>query len=146
MPTLGTSIKHRRPLISAPQLHLAELQFRMMALRTLLVGDLLRVGDGLRDLEGGEVVALALEGRGVVGAAGGCCGGFGPDVCCWGVSLFLPWVLVSWFLVHILSLTVWQSSQVISGSLALLARGRRLPHVVQKRRPLKAMLWWDVVV
>ena len=44
----------------------------MMALRTLLVGDLLRVGDGLRDLEGGEVVALALEGRGVVGAAGGC--------------------------------------------------------------------------
>jgi len=72
VPALRTSIKHRRTLISAPQLHLAELQFRMMALRTLLVGDLLRVGDGLRDLEGGEVVALALEGRGVVGAAGGC--------------------------------------------------------------------------
>jgi hypothetical protein len=34
----------------------------MMALRTLFVGDLLRVGDGLRDLEGGEIVALALEG------------------------------------------------------------------------------------
>jgi hypothetical protein len=41
---------------------------------------------------------------------------------------------------HLLALTVWQSSHVISGSLALLARGRRLPHVVQKRRPLKAML------
>jgi hypothetical protein len=43
---------------------------------------------------------------------------------------------------HVLALTVWQSSQVISGSLALLARGRRLPHVVQKRRPLKAILGW----
>lgn len=72
MPTLRTSIKHRRPLIRTPQLHLTELQLRMIALRTLLVGGLLRVGDGLRDLEGGEVVALALEGRGVVGAAGGC--------------------------------------------------------------------------
>lgn len=47
---------------------------------------------------------------------------------------------------YVLSLTVWQSSQVISGSLALLARGRRLPHVVQKRRPLKAMLGRNAVV
>jgi hypothetical protein len=37
---------------------------------------------------------------------------------------------------HVLALTVWQSSHVISGSFALLARGRRLPHVVQKSRPL----------
>jgi hypothetical protein len=53
----------------------------VMALRTFFVGELLRAGDGLRNLEGGEVVMLALEGRWVVGAAGGCCGGFGPEVC-----------------------------------------------------------------
>lgn len=81
MLTLRTSIEHRGPLIRTPQLHLAELKLWMMALRTLLVGELLRVCDGLGDLEGGKVVALALEGRGVVGAAGGCCGGFGPEVC-----------------------------------------------------------------
>jgi hypothetical protein len=69
--TLRTSIENRRPLIRTPQLHLAELHLRMMALRTLFVGELLRVYDGLRDLEGGKIVALALEGRGVVGAARG---------------------------------------------------------------------------
>lgn len=78
MPTLRTSVENRRSLISAAQLHLAELQLRMTALRTLFVGDLLRVGDGLRDLEGGEVVAFALESGRVVGAAGGRCRGFGP--------------------------------------------------------------------
>jgi len=54
---------------------------------------------------------------------------------CFG-SLFSP-------IGHVLAFTVWQSSQAISGSLALLARGRRLPHVVQKRRPSKAMLGWE---
>lgn len=44
------------------------------------------------------------------------------------------------FSVHVLVLTVWQRSQVNSGKFALLARGRRLPHVVQNRRPLKAMV------
>ena len=72
MLTLRTSVKHRRPLIRTPQLHLTEHQLRMMALRTLFVGGLLRVGDGLRDLEGGEVVAFALERGRVVGVAGGC--------------------------------------------------------------------------
>lgn len=72
MLTLRTSVKHRRPLIRTPQLHLTEHQLRMMALRTLFVGGLLRVGDGLRDFEGGEVVAFALESGGVVCVAGGC--------------------------------------------------------------------------
>lgn len=36
--------------------------------------------------------------------------------------------------------TVSQSSQVMYGAFALLTRGRRLPQVVQKRRPLKAIL------
>ena len=79
MLTLRTSVKHRRPLIRTPQLHLTEHQLRMMALRTLFVGGLLRVGDGLlrvgdglRDFEGGEVVAFALERGRVVRVAGGC--------------------------------------------------------------------------
>ena len=72
MLTLRTSVKHRRPLVGAAQLHLTEHQLRMMTLWTLFVGGLLRVGDGLRDLEGGEVVAFALERGRVVGVAGGC--------------------------------------------------------------------------
>jgi hypothetical protein len=59
-----------------------------------------------------------------------------------GTSIFCFGSLIG----HVLALTVWQRSQVISGSLALLARGRRLPHVVQKSRPLKAILKWDAVV
>lgn len=72
MPTLRTRIKYRGPLVSAPQLQFPEHQLRVVTLRTLFAGELLRVCDGLRDFEGGEVVALALEGRWVVGAAGGC--------------------------------------------------------------------------
>jgi hypothetical protein len=70
--TLRTSIENRRPLVGAAQLHFTEHQLRMMALRTLFVGGLLRVGDGLRDFEGGEVVAFALESGWVVCVAGGC--------------------------------------------------------------------------
>lgn len=60
MPTLRTSIEDRTPLIRTTHLHLAELHLRMMALRAFLIDDLLGGCDLVRNLESGEVVALAL--------------------------------------------------------------------------------------
>lgn len=83
VPTLRTSIKNRRSLISTPSLHFPKHHLRIMALRTLFSGSLLRRRDFLGDLKRSEVVALALKSRWVVGWSGGGSGLVRPFV--WGL-------------------------------------------------------------
>lgn len=60
MRAFRTSVEDGGSLVSASQLDLSELQLRIVTLRTLVVDELLRSGDLLRDFKQAEVIAFAL--------------------------------------------------------------------------------------
>lgn len=65
--TLRTRVEDRGSLIGATHLSLAELHLGVVALGTFFVGVLLCARNVLGDRKRGEAIALALEGRGIVG-------------------------------------------------------------------------------